>query len=684
MGETVLFVPRAEAEAQDNLSEFIKFAQNLICAYPEIKSWDDNHWDLTGVVSWRGKGNQRARAVFSSHDGVGRIASAYMSQPFLDFAKAYSLYTNATSSPKTYVVRLAALRALEKALVEAQGTSNACLVTAAIFNIAGGHIKERFSAGAGYRVGRALEGISEFLSEKRLVARPCQWRSPIKRDQDRNRVGVEADRRWSEKLPTEAALEALPRCFRFAESEVDILVSSIAALLCCAPDRSAEVMTLPEDCEVEIERDGKRVYGLRWWPAKGAQPRVKWIATGMVEVAKEAIARLRAVTHRAREIAEWYESNLDRLYLPAEVEHLRGRRELDTKELELVLGAYRRNTPVWLKQNRVPSFTLPGKGNEQFTSFEVVERVILSDLPAGFPVFDEATGIPFSKALLVIQKNQLHAIRGTYPHMVERFGTNMLNFHLGSCRERTQSLFARLGFTEPDGGPIELTSHQFRHWLNTLAHRGGMSQIDIAKWSGRKDIRQNEAYDHMTSHELVEMTRGMTKEDPRLFGPLGELAMRSPLTRDEFMVLEFPTAHTTEIGFCVHDFTMLPCQKHRDCINCGEHVCVKGDAPKTRRIMEQLEVAEEQLRRATVSRDEGFFGADRWVEHHQATVDRLRALAQALNDPSVPAGAIIRMVNPGEHSPIRMAIQERRELGDDSVAALAVDFGLVPTLGGGA
>jgi hypothetical protein len=144
------------------------------------------------------------------------------------------------------------------------------------------------------------------------------------------------------------------------------------------------------------------------------------------------------------------------------------------------------------------------------------------------------------------------------------------------------------------------------------------------------------------------------------------------------------TAHTTEIGFCVHDFTMLPCQKHRDCINCGENVCVKGDARRTRRIMEQLEVAEEQLRRATASREEGFFGADRWVEHHQATVARLRALAQALNDPSVPAGAIIRMVNPGEHSPIRMAIQERRELGDESVAALAVDFGLIPTLGGGA
>jgi hypothetical protein len=682
MAEAIVFIPRAEAEAQENLGEFIRFARGILGGYPEIRSWEDDSWDLTGVVSWRGRGNGRARAVFSSHDGVGRIASDYMSQPFLDFAKAYFLYSNATSSTKTYVVRLAALRALEKALAGTHETPNVCLATPAAFNIASGHIKERFSEGAGYRVGRALEAIGKFLVDKRLVVSPFQWRSPIKRDQDKNRVGPEADRRRTEKLPTEAALDALPRCFRVAEAEVDLLVTSVAALFCCAPDRSAEVMTLPVDCEIELERDGERAYGLRWWPAKGAEPRIKWIVPGMVQVAKEALARLRAVTEKAREVAAWYESNPGRLYLPSEAEHLRGKGDLSAKDLEDLLGGYERQTAAWLRLNKVPCFTLPGRGTSLFTSFEAVEKAILAMLPPGFPVFDETTGITYSKALMVTQRNQFHPTKRPYPHVIERFGTNRMNFHLGSCRERSLSLFARLGFQEPDGGPIELTTHQFRHWLNTLAQRGGLSQVDIAKWCDRVDIRQNQAYDHMTSHELVEMTRGMTKEDPKLFGPLGELAMRSPLSRDEFMQLEFPTAHTTEIGFCVHDFTMLPCQKHRDCINCSEHVCVKGDARKTQRIMEQLEIAEEQLKRATEARADGYFGADRWAEHHRATVERLRALAQVLSDPSVPVGALIRMVNPNEHSPIRMAVQARRESGDDTVAPLVVDLGLVSTLAG--
>lgn len=683
MGETVVFVPRAEAEAQENLGEFIRFARGILGGYPEITSWEEDHWDLTGVVSLRGRGNGKIRAVFSSHDGVGRIASDYMAQPFLDFAKAYFLYSNSTSAPKTYVVRLAALRALEKALTGSQGIPNVCLVTPAIFNIASGHIKERFSDGAGYRVGRALEAVGKFLVDKRLVMNPFQWRSPIKRDNNENRVGPEADRRRTEKLPTEAALDALPRCFCLAETDVDLLVTSVAALLCCAPDRGSEVMTLPEDCEVETERDGKRLYGLRWWPAKGAEPRIKWIASGMVPVAKEAITRLRKVTAKAREIAAWYELNPGRLFLPPEAEHLRGKSELEASDLELMLGVKKNHASVWLGLNKVPTFKLPGRGRSLFAAFKDVEKHLISILPTNFPVFDEATRIPFSKALLILQKNQLHPGRATYHNMIEPFGTNRLNDHLGAMEVRDRpSLFTRLGFTEPDGSPIKLTSHQFRHWLNTLAHRGGMSQVDIAKWSGRKDIRQNQAYDHMTSHELVEMTRGMTKDDPRLFGPLGELAIRSPLSRDEFMQLEFPTAHTTEIGFCVHDFTMLPCQKHRDCINCSEHICVKGDVKKTQRIKEQLELAEEQLHRAMESKKEGFFGADRWAEHHHATVNRLQALVQVLNDPSIPEGALIRMVNPNEHSPIRMAVQERLEIGEESLKSLAVDFGLALTLSG--
>jgi hypothetical protein len=220
-----------------------------------------------------------------------------------------------------------------------------------------------------------------------------------------------------------------------------------------------------------------------------------------------------------------------------------------------------------------------------------------------------------------------------------------------------------------------VTTHQFRHWLNTLAQRGGMSQLDIAKWSGRKDIRQNETYDHMTGDELVVMARRMT-DDEKLFGPLAELAAKVPVSRDEFLTLEFPTAHVTELGFCVHDYMMLPCQLHRDCIHCNEHVCVKGDHRKTGRIRRNLEIAEDQLRQAEEAKAEGYLGADRWHDHHVATVRRLRELVAILDDPSVPEGSLIRLTAKNEFSPIAMAVNERKRLtGEDPFASAALMLG---------
>ncbi|MGE5546441.1 MAG: hypothetical protein ACM33T_06065 [Solirubrobacterales bacterium] len=281
-------------------------------------------------------------------------------------------------------------------------------------------------------------------------------------------------------------------------------------------------------------------------------------------------------------------------------------------------------------------------------------------LPKDFPFMDVENALPFSKALLVVRPNEMHGQRGTIPCMIEPITTEQINDGLGArVSHGFPSMFSRLGFTEPNGAPIRMTSHQFRHWLNTLAHRGGLSQLDIAKWSGRKDVRQNQAYDHMTSDELLAMVRTLSDDDERLFGSLAELTSKAPMSRDEFLALEFPTAHITPYGFCIHDYTMLPCQTHRDCINCNEHVCVKGDRQKTARIKAQLELALEQQRNAQNAIGEDYFGADRWFEHHTATVNRLQSLVDILEDVDVPEGSIIRLANPDQFSSIEMAVRQR-------------------------
>ncbi|AUN29468.1 integrase [Niveispirillum cyanobacteriorum] len=665
MTTVVHFVPNAQATAEANLAALIKIAKPLLKAYPEVLSWEENNWDLRGTVQVSGIGDSRVAAAFTSFDsarksqGQPKAVSGWMSEPFRSFAKAYFLYTRALVGKVQLAHLMASLRVLEKALIETHGDSAIHRVTPVICNRAVELIRERFEEATAYRVGCALERLAGFMVENRL-ANPFKWNCQIRRPREiRTRVGKAADEARSASMPSQAALEALPRCFNIAVEPRDIIASSVAALLCTAPDRIGEVFGLRANCEVEEIHKGKPIYGLRWLPEKGAEPMVKWIAPTMVEVAKAAIAKLREVSRPAREIAAWYEQHPDQIYLPRGTEYLRTKKYLLLEEVTQILGlAGIQATRSWVNGNNVPTYDPPTGKRSKRVRFDELQSAVLAKLPKGFPVIDKRTGLKYSEALIVVRQNEMHAQRGTILCLVEPVTTGHINDALGG-KEATESMFDRFGFTESDGSRIKVHSHQFRHWLNTLAHRGGMSQLDIAKWSGRKDIRQNQDYNHMAPEEFLAMARDLTIDDKHLFGGLAELVAKAPISRDEFMMLEYPTAHVTELGFCVHDFTALPCEKHRDCVQCNEHICVKGDGAKTARIKEQLALAEAQLEQAKKAAAEGYYGAERWQEHHQATVDRLRILVGILDDPAVPAGSLIRLTNPKEFSPIRLAVQDR-------------------------
>jgi hypothetical protein len=276
-----------------------------------------------------------------------------------------------------------------------------------------------------------------------------------------------------------------------------------------------------------------------------------------------------------------------------------------------------------------------------------VEAVVIAMLPAGFPFLEKATGLRYSEALLIVRTNAFNPQKGTCRCMIEPISINQINSGLGGRVEHGfASVFSRFGFTEPDGGPIKINTHQFRHYLNTLAQAGGMSQLDIAKWSGRKDIRQNTAYDHVTPDQMLIKIRDAVGDESQMFGPLAEIPKKVLIPRDEFARLRIPTAHTTELGFCVHDYTMSPCQLHRDCIHCEDLVCVKGDEVKTIRLRQNLDEARDLLQKAEDAVNNGYAGGDRWLEHHLSAVERLSQLCSIMDDPKVPHGAVVQLAPP--------------------------------------
>lgn len=661
--EIVQFIPKFKQDARKNVDDFVIHCRDKLNTFGENLDWDAAEWDVTDTIIHRGRSG-RLVYRWTNHDTSKENRNApLMSQPYLNFARAYLRYLYSMKPSTNINTRMAAVRIVERALSEHGEMPDIVNLTPETLNRAAALTREKYKSGAGYRIGAVIESICKFTSEKGIINVGLVWKNPIKRDSDRNRVGKKFEKDRLDKLPKDGAIEALAKAFNLAFDTNDIIVASTGALLCSSPDRINELFRLPINCTVEKTMpDGSVAFGIRWWPSKGADTYVKWIGSSMVELAKQAIQNIREETEEARKIALWYEENNGKLWLPDDLEYLRKQKICHLTDFIDVIGLNAKGSiDSWAKTNKVE--IVDQKNGQKKVRFSDVEAAVLRYLPKKFPIYDFESGLKYSDMLFVTCRNQMQSQRGTIRCMFEPVGTAHINIGLGGGIEHGKSsIFTRLELKHDDGSDIKITTHQFRHWLNTIAQRGGLSQLDIAKWSGRKNVQQNEDYDHVSADELIMMVRNI--DDGSMFGPLADVIDKMPVSREDFLKLSFPTAHTTDYGFCIHDYAMLPCQKHRDCINCTEHVCIKGEVEKTRKIMVTLDFINEQVLKAEAAIEEGTAGADRWFVHHKQTAERLQGLVDIFNDNDVPVGSVIQLSVPEEFSPIKNAIDERKSIGD--------------------
>jgi len=411
---------------------------------------------------------------------------------------------------------------------------------------------------------------------------------------------------------------------------------------------------------------------------------IKWVTKTMEDIAHEAIGRLKVHTKKARNIARWYEKNPGQLYLPDGCEHLRGKELLTPDEIKEILGLANKVTATsWARTHGVPpakSMRLCGHNRATYLyRFKDVESTIVAMLPKNFPYYDKESGLKYSDALILVPKNLFHQERATYLCMFDIVTNACFNTGLGAgVKDGKSSVFTRLGIEDSAGNPFKITSHQFRHWLNTIAQNAGLSELHIAKWSGRRDIRQNANYDHLTGAELVAKARELS--GGKLFGPIADFVVRAPMSKEEFLKLAFPTAHVTEYGYCIHDWTTTPCLKHRDCLLCTDHLCVKGSIG-TEALRTKLVQTEELYRRAKAAVENGDFGADRWAEHHLSILKVLRGHKEILDDPEIPDDSVYQLTGIREYSPVSLAVQDRMALEDPDAAALRLVMEHLSSLG---
>lgn len=613
MGNVVQFAPRDERDARENLAEFIRLAKEELTAFANGGAWDDDRWQHKETV-----------VVFATKTApLNTYSFTPLSEPFLQFAKAYIRYRYSHKPVKSLAMMLQALRCVEAGLLTSCGRSDVSLLTGAVMDVCACKCKEFYSSPeVHHKTGLQLQALFAFLREKRLVPSLPVWKSPFRKPTILSEdLGEAGQVHRSAKLPANEAMLAVADAFARADDVESSFYSSISILLMVAPGRISEVLRLPTNCiQCEPDDSGESQMFLRWHGAKGKGATKKWIIPSMRDVVEEAVRRLLEISAPARAVA---------------------------------LDAYEK------------SRTSSGQAN--------VALAIKAFGGHYWPFLDSKKSIRTWDVLCLHRVNEFSRDREVHSNSWRIPRCSEVNRRLGS--DVGPSLFDRMGLTYADGRRISLTSHQLRHWLSTIAERAGMDDYTLAQWAGRATVADNRHYDHRSPVERLASAKALL---PMESAPLLErFKHRQPVTYHELGVDRLGTAKATLYGMCVHDYAMAPCQKQRECMTCKEHVCIKGDHITLDRIR-LLEVQTEALlQQAQKAHKDGDFGANRWVDNHKWKLAHVRAMRMALEHAGVPDGSILRIPDGHDPSPVRRALMELGVVEAPSMEAVEVK--LIPT-----
>lgn len=572
--EIVNFRSKTEILAERNLKEFILNCKGQLSGNLLDNDWDSNHWRKIFKFSKLKIKNVKLESFSKAED---------LDPSYLEFCKSYVAYIFCSNSKGfdklTFPI---VLRMIEKNLIVYTGSGDIKSLNPVILDECLSDINDNYTKAVAYKCGKFMEKLITFLNEKDLLnCGLIKWSSYIRPPESRLSISDNADKARLAKLPNEKALQAIGEIFSMQDHDLherDLFVTSVFALLMCAPSRITEILSLRADCEViEKNREGKECYGLRFYSLKGFGANIKWIPEIMVPTAKLAIKRLLKLSEKPRERSKVLEHRM-------------------------------------------------------------------KDKSARIIWFDKEKDVRFSNALCALFVNQLSMKLQTGSELF-KISNVFFSKELGCSKiSKHKNIFERHGYYDEHNNTLFLRTHQARHLLNTIAQRGGLGELDIAKWSGRVSVTQNRVYNHITEAEMIEKVKALGINQNNIIPYDSDVNENFEIStlHDLKNKLEHGAVHTTEYGYCVHDYILAPCSKYFDCINCSEQVCVKGEKQKLERLKSLLDTTECLVIKTKEAISDDELGADKWYLHQTKTLERVKGIIALMEKPELPDGSLIR------------------------------------------
>jgi hypothetical protein len=638
MTKIIQFIPRKDLSAQRNLEAFIELARDHIPTWGDQEgfSWDGNQWQTTHrsirFTNEENAGLHKSKTLNPEH---------LLHPAFLEAAKAYLRHRHHIKPYKNIGRELQALRALEYVLRKDMGVPDITKVSQGHFDQA---VKVLSRLKGAVEVTNELLNILKRLADYAIVTpRAYYWEHPYvgALSYERSRGAKAPQEVKDKKVPDQNALLAIAdvfaRGYHQRLEDVDVLVTSITALLLSAPIRIMETIRFRTDClAADQDKDGKKQCYLKYWVPKISSFTRKAIPETMAETAIEAIRRLTDMTKEGRRLALYMETNPTKFYRHAKCPNVSDDQLLTPEQVVQALG-YK---SICAAADYINRWT----GSRVLTTYTLdsLWQIVLEDHRKSNPHFpyQEPVGnsavlpLKMSESLLCCLRYQFSTVYSTSPVLLAPFKQDYYSSRLSaptkaSGKSKNHCFYTRHGFE-----PIKLKSHSPRHLLNRLAKQSEVSIDVITAWSSRSSTRQTLAYLDNDQGEAAAAAAS-------LMGHEVEQSAKAPVTNEEAEVYGQGPIHRSRYGLCLRSWRVGPCNKFADCLNCSEVLICKGDRFATDVIAAERNQLATTYQAAQDAITRGERSATRWMKVYEPQIKKMDELLAILNDPKIADGSPI-------------------------------------------
>lgn len=641
MSNVITFIPKKSRTAQHNLEKFIEMARDVIPTWSDIPgfSWEEMKWRTT-FATIRFINVEKAALHWSAIPSPEQL----MHPEFVEAAKAYLRYRHHTKPHRNIGREMAALRLLEQVLRTDMDVPDITKVTQRHFDEAVA-LCTRFK-GAAFIAGELLN-ILRRLADNGIVSSAAHfWTHRYHGDLSyENQNGAFASNEAKDKkLPDQDALLAIGAVFSrgYDQSleDVDVMVTSITALLLCAPMRISEIRRFRTDCLAhDLDKDGKTQYYLKYWVPKTKEFCRKPIPETMAETAIEAVRRLTELTEEARRLARYMETNPTKFYRHKNCPDVPDDVPLTRVQTAQALGfdsskSVEDYIKRWTGSRRLIGHTLN-------SLWQIVLRDHQNQNPH-FPYQEPLSGatrppLKMSESLLCSLRFQFAPNLFTSPVLLAPFNRDyyVKRLDASEMKDRKNSrpicFYTRHGFE-----PKKLKSHAPRHLLNRLAQQSGLTLDVITAWSSRSTFRQTLTYLDNDRGEAAATAASLMHME-------SEQISKDPVTLKEAEIYKQGPIHRSRYGLCRRSWRIGPCNKFADCLNCSELLMCKGDKFAVEIIRSERATMAKTFNAAQEAVSRGERSATRWIKVMGPQIKKLDDLIAVLNDPQVPDGSPVEI-----------------------------------------